>query len=312
MSGESVDDRFQTPRTHGWRCKASLRRTSERVVIPVLLAFGSSVSWGVADFVGGLKSRQLPLLNVLVASQASGLVCITTIVVVRGQGFPSGDFWIFAMLSAVAGVVGLASFYRGLAVGNMAVVAPISATSAVVPLVIGVATGDRPTGVQSAGLAFALVGVVLASREEVGAADEGRGWIARGAGLAVLSALGFGFFFAAMDRASDADVFWAIFVNRVTGVTLLLGAALALRPPIEVRRTDLAVLASIGVLDITANALFAFASTEGLISLVAVIGSLYPLTTVALARIVLGERPHAVAQLGVAVALFGVVLIAAG
>ena len=205
-------------------------------------------------------------------------------------------------------MVGLAAFYRGLAIGNMAIVAPISSTAAAVPLVIGVATGDRPGGVQWAGLALALCGVVLASREEVG----GGGGMARGAGLAIVSALGFGFFFAAMDRASDADVLWAIFVNRLTGVTLLGAAAIVLRPPVEADRRDALTLGCVGALDITANTLFAVAATKGLISLVAVLGSLYPLTTIALARIFLGERAHRLAQVGVAAALAGVVLIAAG
>jgi drug/metabolite transporter (DMT)-like permease len=272
-----------------------------------ILGFGSSVTWGIADFVGGLMSRRLPLLNVLVGSQLAGLVLIGTIVAVRAEGPPPGDFALFAMLSGLAGVVGLAAFYRGLAIGTMAIVAPISATASIVPLVIGVATGDRPSTLAWAGLTLALGGVVLASREEVGG-----GRIARGAGLAIVSALGFGFFFAAMDRASDGDVLWAILVNRITGVTLLLVAALALRPPIETSRKDVTVLALVGVLDISANVMFAVASTKGLISLVAVLGSLYPLTTIALARIVLGEKPHRVAQVGVAAALAGVVLISAG
>jgi drug/metabolite transporter (DMT)-like permease len=277
----------------------------------LLLAFASSVSWGVADFMGGLKSRRLPLLNVLVGSQLAGLLVVTILVAARGEAPPGGNFAVFAVLSAFAGVVGLAAFYRGLAVGNMGVVAPISATAGVIPLTIGVATGDRPSGVASIGLALALLGVVLASREEVGGSSRS-GRMASGAGFALVSALGFGFFFAAMDRASDGDVPWALFVNRVTGVSLLVGAALVLRPAIAVKRPDTAVLALIGTLDVGANAMFAAASTRGLISLVAVLGSLYPLTTVALARVVLGERAPPIAQVGVVAALAGVALIAVG
>jgi drug/metabolite transporter (DMT)-like permease len=147
---------------------------------------------------------------------------------------------------------------------------------------------------------------VLASREEVS------GGTARGAGFAVVSALGFGLFFVGIDNASDADIGWAMVVNRITGFSLLLAAFALLRPPLAARRSDIPVLATVGTLDIGANALFALASTEGLVSLVSVLGSLYPLTTVALAAVVLGERPHRVAQIGVATALAGVVLIAAG
>jgi len=279
-------------------------------VTALALAFASSVSWGIADFLGGLKSRRLPVLNVLLASQGVGLLLIAVFMLLRRDSPPGGDFAFWAVFSGVAGIIGLASFYRGLAVGNMGVVAPISATAAVVPVVVGIASGDRPSAIQYLGLALALGGVVLASREEVGGGETGG--TARGAGLAMVSALGFGLFFVGMDNASDADVGWAMLVNRITGFSLLLAAFAVLRPPLAVRRDDVPVLALVGTLDISANALFAVASTEGLVSLVSVLGSLYPLTTVGLAAVVLGERPHRVAQVGVVTALAGVVLIAAG
>ena len=277
----------------------------------IALALASSVTWGLGDFLGGLKSRSLPLLNVIVASQATGLVLIAAFVAARGVGAPGGDFAVFAGLSALAGVTGLAAFYRALAVGNMGIVAPISSCAAVVPLVVGIATGDRPGSVQATGLVLALVGVVLASREEV-VGEARRRRTARGAGLAMVSALGFGFFFLALDRASDADVAWAMLVNRMTGVSLLLLAVAVVRPPLRAGRRDIPVLVGIGALDVGANGMFAVAATEGLVSVVSVVGSLYPLTTVVLAAVVLRERPHRLAQLGVAIALLGVALIAAG
>jgi drug/metabolite transporter (DMT)-like permease len=279
-------------------------------VTALLLAFASSVAWGAGDFLGGLKSRRLPLLNVLVASQATGLVLVGAFVALRGEGPPGGELFLWAPLSGIAGAVGLAAFYRALAVGNMGVVAPISATAAVVPLVVGVVGGDRPAALQYVGIAMALAGVVLASRAEVSTPLGGR--TARGAGLALLSALGFGLFFVGMDHASDSDVAWAILVNRTTSVAVLLAAFAVLRPPLAARKADLAPLAAIGMLDIGANAMFAIASTKGLVSLVSVAATLYPITTVTLAAVVLGERPHRVAQVGVVLALAGVALIAAG
>ena len=275
-----------------------------------LLAFASSVSWGAGDFLGGLKSRRLPVLNVLVVAQLTGLVLIAVFVAVRGEGAPGGELWLWGPVSGVAGAIGLAAFYRGLAVGNMGVVAPISATAAVVPLVVGIAGGDRPGTAQSVGVALALAGVVLASREEV--AGRVGGATARGAGLALLSALGFGLFFVGIDRASDEDVAWAILANRATSVSILVAAFVVLRSRFEAGRRDLPALFLIGGLDIAANAMFAVASTKDLVSLVSVLGSLYPLTTVGLAAVVLGERPHRVAQIGVVLALTGVALIAAG
>jgi drug/metabolite transporter (DMT)-like permease len=280
-------------------------------VAAVGLAFISSVSWGVADFVGGLKSRTLPVLNVLLPSQVTGLALIGVLVLARGKGAPGGDFAIFAALSALAGIAGLAAFYRALAVGNMGVVAPISACAGVVPVVVGIATGDRPGALQVVGLALAILGVVLASREEL-VGEGGQRGMARGTGLAVLSALGFGCFFLAMDRASEADVPWALLVNRVTGVSLLIAAALALRPPFRAGPRDFPALIGAGTLDATANVLYAVATTKGLVSVVAVLGSLFPVTTVGLAAVVLRERPHRLAQVGVVTALCGVALIAAG
>jgi len=227
----------------------------------------------------------------------------------RGEGPPGGDLAFWGPFSGLAGAAGLAAFYRGLAVGNMGVVAPISACAAVVPVLVGLATGDRPAAIQLGGLILALGGVVLASREE-GAAISGPS--ARGAGLAVISALGFGFFFVSIDRAVDADIGWALLVNRITGVTLLTAAALAMRTPVRAGRRDVPALLLVGTLDVGANLLFGLAATEGLVSLVSVVASLYPLTTVTLAALVLHERPHRLAQVGVAVALTGVVLIAAG
>jgi len=269
------------------------------------------VSWGVADFVGGLKSRSLPVLNVLLPSQLTGLALVGLLVLARGKGAPGGDFAISAALSAVAGITGLTAFYRALAVGNMGVVAPISACAAVVPVVVGIATGDRPGALQAVGIGLALVGVVLASREEV-VGEGGRRGMARGSGLAVVSALGCGCFFLAMDRASEADVPWAMLVNRTTGVSLLIAAALVLRPPVRAGRRDVPVLIGIGTLDAAANAMYGVATTKGLVSVVSVLGSLYPVTTVGLAAFVLRERPHRLAQVGVVTALCGVALIAAG
>ena len=115
----------------------------------ILLAFASSVSWGVADFIGGLKSRALPILNVLLPSQATGLVCIAAFVAVRGEEAPGGDFAVFAALSALAGITGLAAFYRALAIGNMGVIAPISACTAVGRSPVAIPTTTGTTAAQA-------------------------------------------------------------------------------------------------------------------------------------------------------------------
>lgn len=277
-------------------------------MVAVALGLAAGISWGLADFLGGLKSRQLHLVVVLVGSQAVGTALVGLAVAARGEGPPEPQFLLYGVLAGLAGLVGLACFYRGLAVGAMAVVAPISATGAAIPVVVGLATGDRPSDLQFAGLALALAGIVIASREE----GSGGARLATGTGLAVGAALGFGAFFVGLDAASDGDVLWALLAARSLDVVLLVAVALVLRPPASMTASDRRDIALVGLLDVVANGLFALASTEGLISLVAVLASLYPVVTVLLARMVLGERIRATRGAGVALALVGVAAIAGG
>jgi drug/metabolite transporter (DMT)-like permease len=176
---------------------------------------------------------------------------------------------------------------------------------------VGLAGGDRPSAVQTAGVAVAVVGVVLASRE----VDESGGRperARRSVALALVAALGFGSFFVGMNRAADADVFWALLVARSASVLVAATAVAVLRPAFVVPPRRLPALALIGALDVSANALYAWASTEGLLSLVAVLGSLYPVVTVLLARAVLAERVRPIQDVGIVAALLGVGLIAGG
>jgi len=278
-------------------------------VVAIALGLGAALSWGLADFVGGLKSRSLAVLLVLLVSQGAGLVLITAIVA-AGVGSPPGAGALAAAAaSACAGLVGLAAFYRGLAIGAMAVVAPISATAAVIPVTFGIATGERPSLVQGAGVAIALTGVVLASREPPHGEAAARR--AKGVGLALLAAVAFGSFFVLIDSASEQDAAWAIFANRVTAVSVLLLIATALRPGLP-KPADLLPLAAIGLLDIGANGLFVLSAAEGLVSVAAVLASLYPVVVILLARAVLKERVSRLQGAGALVALAGVVLISAG
>ena len=272
----------------------------------VVLALASSLTWGTADFLGGLQTRRRPLLAVMFVTQGAGFAGLAVALALRGEPPPGGFAWVaWAALASLCGVSGLAAFYRGLATGAMGVVAPISAAAAVVPVVVGLAIGERPHPIQAVGIALAIAGVVLAAREESGAS-------AAGAGLAVIAALGFGGFFVAIDRASDQDVLWALTVSRGFSFAVLACAALALRPGLPRSPRALRDLAVVGFLDTGANLLFALATTEGLVSIVAVLGSLYPIVTVLLARVFLEERLHVLQRVGAAGALAGVALISSG
>jgi drug/metabolite transporter (DMT)-like permease len=210
--------------------------------------------------------------------------------------------------------VALGAFYRALAIGTMSVVAPISATAAAVPVLVGLIEGERPSTLQVAGMAIALAGVILASREpiEEGAAG-GRDPNHAAIGLALVAAAGFGTFFVGIDKASaTAEVPWVIVVQRCCSLALLVIAALVARPSLPRDGASLLVLAAVGVLDLGANGLYALATTKGLLSVVSVLGSLYPAVTVVLARFVLAERIARVQEVGVVLALAGVVAISAG
>lgn len=274
-----------------------------------LLALAASLSWGLGDFLAGLRTRRLPVVTVLVVSQVAGLTSIALVVALRGVGPPEARYLLYGSLAGIAGAVGLAALYRGLAIGPMSIVAPISATAAVVPLVADLVAGERPSAIQSAGIALAVLGVVLASRTPVAARSRGA---SRGVALALVAALGFGLLLVALGAASDADPYWGTLAMRTASLSLFILTALALRPSFALGERDLPVLLAIGVLDTAGNALFAVATTESLLSVAAVLAQLYPVVTVLLARAVLGERISRVQGAGVLAAFGGVALITTG
>lgn len=270
------------------------------------LALAAAASWGVGDFLGGLKSRSLNPVAILIVAQPIGLTLLAIWVAVRGQG-PPGSSVLWACLAAVLGTTGLIAFYKGMAAGALSIVAPIAGAGAAIPVIWGLAHGDHPSGYQELGFAAALIGVVLASFERRPEAAR----LAAGVGWAVIAMLAFGAYYIPMHEASHGDFLWAAFVFRLTSTTLIAAAWLVLRPP-SARRADLPVLASIGILDTGGNVFFAAASAKGLVSVVSILASLYPVVTVLLARAVLHERVHGSQELGIVLALAGIVLISAG
>jgi drug/metabolite transporter (DMT)-like permease len=277
-------------------------------VTAVLLAVGASVSWGFGDFYGPLKGRIYGVLPVLLLGQTAGLAGIAILVALHGEG-PASPEVLLAIPGAFAGSLGLVAFYRGMAVGAISVVAPIAGVSAGVPVLIGIAAGDRPSAAQLLGILVALVGVAAASYEP---SPAGGGRLGAGVGLALLAALGFGLYFVPMHAAGEADALWATLVFRITSTSLLGFAALVARPSLRIRRPDLAVVALAGILDMTGNLLFAASASYGLLSVTAVLASLYPVVTIVLAHAVLHERTAPTQRAGIAGTLLGVALIAAG
>ncbi|MFW6691082.1 EamA family transporter [Streptomyces sp. MAR4 CNX-425] len=293
-------------------------------MIAVLLALGAAVGWGISDFVGGLKSRTVPLPLVLLVSQGVSLAVLTATAVVRAAPLPDTRTLALAALAGLGEVVGIAALYRGLAVGTMSIVAPVAALAPVVPLLAGLAAGEVPGPLHLAGLGLALAGlVVTAYAPGAPGTGEGDGDGDGPAGARLLpsllyggtAALGFGTFFFTMGSATEGDVGWALFTARLTAVLFVaaaVAAALVARGRrVAVAKTDLPAIALIGVLVVTADSLYAFAATRGLVGVVAVLGSLHTVVTIAMARVVLRERLARTQRAGVATSLLGVLALSA-
>jgi drug/metabolite transporter (DMT)-like permease len=276
------------------------------------LALVSAASWGTADFFGGLTTRRSGIVLVGVVSQAAGLVAVGLFILATGEPIPDPHTLALGAGAGACAVIGLGALYQGLAVGPMSIVAPISALEVVVPVVTGFVRGDRPVAIQVAGMAIAIVGVVLASRETA-ADDEATPSRLPGLVYAVFAAVFLGLLVTFLNEAGKASAPWAAFTLRLVSVPVFAVALVVTkgwrrRPS----RRDAGTMVGVGVLDNFANLTFAYAGQTGMLALISVVGSLYPVTTVLLARSVLHERLTRSQWLGVATAFVGVAMIAAG
>lgn len=253
------------------------------------------------------------MLVVLLGVEGVGLVLVGAALVISAEPLPPQEAVLYALAAGACGVSALGFFYSGLAIGTMSIVAPISASGAAIPVLVGVATGDALSTLVAVGLVVTMAGVILASLEAT--VEEETHEHTRNSRLSILlalcAALGFGGYFALSDPAADFSILWLLFLVRVLGVVVITGLVLARRTPLPVGH-DRALVAGAGVLDVSATGLYAVAQTLGALSVVSVVGALYPVTTVLLARGVLGERLRTVQAIGVVLALTGVALIALG
>lgn len=276
--------------------------------MPPAYALLASLTWGVGDFIGGLKSRALSPLVVMAVSQPFGLVAAGIAVAVRGSG-PPGPEVAWAVLAAVFGTVGLIGFYRGMAAGLISVVVPLAAIASAIPVVWGLLHGDKVSFLQDIGFIAAIGGGLMASLERSGE----RPTFARGTGWALLALVGFGAYFIPLHASATHDWLWPSFIFRCTSVTMVWSLLLLGGERVRGSRPHLPALIAVGLLDTGGNALFAAASaSHGLVSVVSVLASLYPAVTVLLARFALGERVERSQDVGVLVTLAGVVLISVG
>ncbi|MFF7052593.1 EamA family transporter [Streptomyces griseorubiginosus] len=280
-------------------------------------ALATSLLWGLADFGGGVLTRRLPALTVVVVSQAVAAAVLGAIVVATGGWSEAGPRLWFAFAAGLVGPVALICFYKALALGPMGVVSPLGTLGVAVPVGVGLFLGERPGLVQAAGIAVAVTGVVLAGGPQLRSAPVQR----RAIVLSLVAALGFGTVFALIAEASAGvtGLFLALFVQRVVNVAVG-GAALY----VSVRRgtpalpdtgfpwRSLPALAFVGLADVAANGMYAVAAQHGPVTVAAVLASLYPVVTALAARGFLRERLRTLQATGAGLALVGTVLLATG
>ena len=276
--------------------------------VAVVLALASAVVYGASDFLGGLSSRRASVFGVVVLSQAVGLLALLVLLPWLGGPVQPADL-AWGAAAGLAGAAGLVVFFRALASGVMSVVAPVTAvTAAAVPVLVGLASGDSVTAWAAVGIALALVAVVLVS------ADGGLSALrtARPASLlpALVAGAAFGVFFVLLDRISADAGLTPLVAARVVSAAFVAGLALVGRRSLRVPRPALPLVAASGVGDMSANALFLLATQQGgALAITGVLASLYPVSTVVLAQLVLRERLGRAQVAGLVTAVAAVVLI---
>ena len=247
--------------------------------------------------------------EILVYFFIAGLAGLLVWVLATREAFPGLEALLPAIAAGVAGLVGLAALYRGLVIGAMGIVAPISAASPVVGLTADAVQGTFPAALQWLGIALVLAGIVALSLES---SDGGGSRVSSGVGLALVAALGFGLFVVGLDAGSDESAEWAVVAARAVSVLLAVLAALVLSTSLRPPRGAWPLLVGVGIGDTLANVLVAVASTRGAVGIVAVLSATYPIVTVLLARVFLDERLTTPKRVGGVVAISGAVLVAAG
>ena len=272
------------------------------------LALGSAALYGAADFIGGLTARRADTMLVVVVSQLAGMVLVAAILTVLGTSAPGVRDWAWGGLAGLAGGIGVALLYRALAVGVMSLVAPVTAVCAVaVPVVAAILIlGERPSQTSSAGIGVALLAIVLVSHGGSNATSEPR---RSGVGLALASGVAIGLFFLALARTSADAGLWPLLFARVSSVALFGALVVISRRPLVMPRPVALTAFAGGILDMLANLLYLLATREGPLTLVVTLSSLYPASTVLLARIVLHERLTGRQWFGVMLALVAIVTI---
>jgi drug/metabolite transporter (DMT)-like permease len=281
----------------------------------VMLSLASAVSWGAGDFSGGIAAKKTNVFFVVAVAHGTGLVLVLLLAVLMREQIPSTKILLWGAAAGIAGAVGLASLYRGLAIGKMGVVGPVAGViTAALPVIYGASTQGLPKTLQLCGFALAFVGIVLVSKPEK---TEG---VPPGLWLAMLAGVGFGMFLIFIQQAGTSSVYWPLASARTVSLFLML-LALAFskangpmsseqKTARKLERKLWPIMIFAGAMDTLGNALFMMATQTGRLDVAAVLSSLYPATTVLLARFLLQERVSAIQNVGMVAAIASIPLIA--
>ena len=281
-----------------------------------ILALASAVLYGSADFFGGLTARRANTIATVVWSQFAGLVLVLFVLPFLPATTVSARDWTWGFVAGFSGGIGVAFLYRALAVGRMAVVAPTTAViAAVIPVLFAFAIGERLRPLTFAGVALALLAIFLVSRPtatEKSGGEKAAGRFPPGFGLALLSGVSVGVFFLSLARTSMSAGMWPLIAARISSVSLFVIIALVAKRTLRMDRTATATATLGGALDMAANAVYMIAARIGPLSIVVTLASLYPASTVILARVILKEHLSRAQIAGIGCALLAVVLIVSG
>jgi drug/metabolite transporter (DMT)-like permease len=283
--------------------------------VVVVLALCSAVAYGLSDFLGGILSRRTSAWSVAVVAQTSSAACVA-LVALFVRGHPTAPDFGWALLAGLGSGAGTGFLYRGFAAGRMGVVAPVSAVgAALVPVLTGALTGERPAPLVWVGVAAALPAVWLVSSAPGSATERPRvahGWLAAGLADGVLAGLGFGVLFAALGQVPDSAGWWPLALCQTVSLPAVVVLAVLLRATWVPRGRIVRLAALAGPLGATATGLFLLASQHGFLTVAGVLTSLYPAGTVLLAALVLHEKVHRAQGVGLGLCALAVVLVAGG
>ena len=272
----------------------------------IFWGLGSTVNWGIGDFCGGLATRRTSVWTVVLYSQAVGMLLLLLLVFAFGETLPRSSDLLWGAVAGLAGIIGLLALYQAMALGQMALVAPLTAIIALsIPVIIGILTEGWPAATTLGGFILAGVSVMLISYAPQ------RNVSTQGLWIALVAGCGFGSFFVLIAQTQDAAVFWPLVAARATSVAILSAFIVSQRrTAIPTARQAILPIILAGVFDASGNACFVLAEQAGRLDIASTLSSLYPVSTVVLALVLLREHISGVQGVGVLIALVAIPLIA--